>query len=234
MADDFQATGGFQCPDCPKRCTSVSRLQQHRLARHGSNSDVNPTHEWVDMMHVPAREGMEEMCNPCRPEEPALPTPPAPPALAPDVAFAHMLARARVVNHTARDTLAVIKDAVEGLIRTLRQTAVEKLSPLLKADVDPAEAAAQVFSSLQESLQRLTIRDEELKRVREHSSYMYVEPRKRYLGSKKAEDPEDFWAYDSPLAETLEAIFATRLEPCLSDMSGDVGECRGMSACRMT
>ena len=92
-------------------------------------------------MQVPA-EGMEEMCNPCRPEEPALPTPRAPPALAPEESFGHMLARARIVNHVPRDSVAVIKDAVEGLIGTLRRTAVEKLSPLLKADVDGVPARA--------------------------------------------------------------------------------------------
>ena len=57
---------------------------------------------------------------------------------------------------------------------------------------------------------------------------MYVEPRKRYLGSKKGEDPEDFWAYDSPLAETLEAIFATR-----PDIWNDVESFKGRVEARL-
>ena len=53
------------------------------------------------------------------------------------------------------------------------------------------------------------MRDSELDRLRQ--SPAYVRPVKRYLGTNPATG-EEFYAYDTPLDEVLEAMYATQPE----------------------
>ena len=124
-----------------------------------------------------------------------------------------LLARERVVNHVPRDSVSNIKTAMSDMVSVLRSDAVRKLSPLFAEGVDPETAVGEAFRSVEESLHQLaSVRDAEVKHLRKHEAY--VKPERRYLGSKIGAgtigEEEKFYAYDSPLDKTLEAMFSTR------------------------
>lgn len=204
-----------RCTVCGKKCTSASKLRQHSLVH--SSSDANVAHEDVQRAAAAlgvlnGAEGSATNSGHC--EEPAV-SEMAPEGQQPDPKpelLEHTLARLRVVHHVPRDSLHVIKTAMMDMVQSVHRDAVDKLPAALAAGVDVEAAIAEVFQGVEESLRKLAIRDGELKHVRGDKSY--VQPVKRYLGPRVSTSlnkvVEEFYAYDSPLDETLEAMFASR------------------------
>ena len=194
------------CANCTKVCGSVSKLRQHMESCLATDVTCAAVQKAAAIMGAATN-----ATHPCQPYELAGSVV-APERQAQEEPMAHTFARARIVNHVPRESVGAFKTTMSGLVKKLHSEAVEKLSPVLAAGVDADAAVAEVFRGVEESLQELCVRDGELKHVREHASY--VPPVRRWLGCRRGgaagEVLEDFYAYDSPLNKSLEAIFATR------------------------
>ena len=196
------------CGTCQKLCASVSKLRQHmESCQRGSDAPCAAVLKAAAIQDTASHAPYPGGCEPC--EQAGSEVAPERQTLDP---VAHTFARARIVNHVPRESVGDFKTAMSDLVEQLHSEALEKLSPVLAAGVDAEAAVAEVFRAVKESLRELSVRDGELKHVREHASY--VPPVKRWLGSRSGgtsdEVLEDFYAYDAPLDKSLEAIFATR------------------------
>lgn len=196
-----------QCPVCGKKCATATKLLQHMERHEEAHEDVVRAAAALGAEYGATHSAHWQNCEQL-PSEMAAEMAPAGQEVDP---LAHDLARARIVNHVPRDTMVNLKKAMQDMVSKLHKDAVDKLSPKLAAGVDAETVVAEVFQGLQETLGKLSVRDGELKHVREHASF--VEPVQRYLGSRsggaKNEKLEDFFAYDGGLHKTLEAMFAT-------------------------
>ena len=195
------------CDNCKKVCGSVSKLRQHMDSCQATDITCAAVQKAAAIMGAATH-----ATPPCQEPHELAGSVVAPEPQAQEEPVAHTFARARIVNHVPRESVGAFKTAMSDLVKKLHSEAVEKLSPVLAAGVDADAAVAEVFRGVEESLRELCVRDGELKHVREHAAY--VPPVRRWLGSRRGgsadEVLEDFYAYDSPLDKSLEAIFATR------------------------
>ena len=194
------------CDNCGRVCTSVSKLRQH--SEHCQATDVSCAAVQKAAAIMGAAAHATHPCQPCEPAGSEV----VPERQAQEEPVEHTFARARIVNHVPRESVGAIKMAMSDMVKKLHSEAAEKLSPLFAAGVDADAAVAEVFRGVEKSLRELSVQNGELKHVREHASY--VPPVRRWLGSRRGgsegEVLEDFYAYDSPLDKSLEAMFATR------------------------
>lgn len=219
VADNTEASvtsmannAGYRCQVCNKSFSGASKLRQHMEMVHGPNRECNVSSGDV----LRAARAIGEGSAIAQASSPAVLSARARANTAaedPEVdGFASAMAQARVVNHVPRDTVQVFKKVVSDMIDKLHKDVLRLLSPLLAEGVDAERAVGEAFRSVRQSFQRVAGRDKELDHLRAHPAY--VKPRERYLGSYlggTSDNPEveKFYAYDSPLKETLEAMFAT-------------------------
>jgi hypothetical protein len=122
-----------------------------------------------------------------------------------DAAFMLTAGAGRVVHHAPRDFVSEIKARFSSTVATLQEQVQLRVQPHLAAGIDAESLLGDIFRVCKE----LTARDSELDLLRK--SKAYVAPRRRYLG-KNPMSGEEFYAYDNPLDEVLEAMFATQPE----------------------
>ena len=86
---------------------------------------------------------------------------------------------------------------------------VQVAPPLVQPHLATGVDAESLLGDLFQVCKDLTVRNSELERLRQ--SKAYVQPKRRYLG-ENPDSGEKFYAYDNPLDEVLEAMFATQPE----------------------
>jgi hypothetical protein len=117
----------------------------------------------------------------------------------------HKMAVGRVNQHCPRDLAAAIKDHFAHTVATFKEQVVSRVQCHLQPGLDADSMLQNIFAVCED----LTANDSELNRLR--TTKAYVQPQKRYLGQSNTSG-EEFYAYDSPLDKTLEAMFATQPE----------------------
>ena len=122
-----------------------------------------------------------------------------------DAALLHVMAEGRVVHHAPRDFVSDVKAQFRSSVSALHEQVVSRVQPHLAAGTDAESLLGDIFKVCSD----LTVRDSELDRLRK--SKAHVEAKRRYLGTNP-DTGEEFYAYDNPLDEALEAMFATQPE----------------------
>ena len=116
-----------------------------------------------------------------------------------------MMADFRITHHMPRALACALKAHMAKLVKGLKAEVIAKVEPHLEMHMDANQILEAVFRTSSD----LHVRNSELDRLRAHESY--VKPMPRRLGSHP-ESGEEFYAYDSPVDKTLEAMFATQPE----------------------
>ena len=123
-----------------------------------------------------------------------------------DTRFLSLLAESRCTSHMPRDTAQQLKAHVADLVSELKARVAERVGPSVEGG---AATVAALTDDIFRTAQNFTSRNSELDLV--HASRAYVAPRSRFLGKHPATG-ESFYAWDSPLDETMEAMLATQPE----------------------
>lgn len=135
--------------------------------------------------------------------EPSHPGTTPSPALRWDDAMLRTLSEARVTQHVPRDVATKVKELMAAQVAAMREEVLARVRPHFHRNIDPDALLADIFQVSTDFTQR----DSELDRLRK--SKAYVQPKRRYLGTHP-ETGEVFYAYDNPLDQALEAMFATQ------------------------
>ena len=127
------------------------------------------------------------------------------------------LARQRTVNGMPRDSVEGMKATLKDALRSAHMELQSRLTSRLGQRAGDLDG---LMKEVFEAAGDLGPRDSELDMLR--ASKAYVKPVKRYLG-RCPDSKEDFFAYDAPLDETLEAMFPmvwTELKSTQEKMQG--------------
>lgn len=180
-----EEAGQNGCPYCRKLFFSGSTLRKHITAIHTQEAAL------VEMSHSAQVQAVESHGN-------------APAHSRWDDELMLKMAEGRL-GTVPRDFVSDVKDQFRSTVAALHEQVVSRVQPHLATGVDAESLLGDIFQVCED----LTIRNSELDRLRK--SKAYVQPKRRYLGANP-DSGEEFYAYDNPLDEVLEAMFATQPE----------------------